>query len=997
MAAQLFICSRCIDSKVNVITKKYDKKVNYYRENLVCLTCQLQWIICTKHVMKWDIDSDYQSIKTQIKRHFSRSHPILNSKLQHDLSKSYNTEYNLNSQEDSTNLPHSSQSLMLPLPSILKNSSSFLHHRPDTHHVPKNIMIKTSNIQQQYSDHIDNNSQQQSINPTDTNALSNSTMPPNSIRYFLNEIKGICEGSGHLIGNAFHQMKDGSINTNLDEVRFHMMLLSLMKDLSSSQQAILVELFRHIQAHPKTFTKTRLPTTISDTSTIYISGKHAIYENIPHPNVFIYKDHACVSLRDIIEHMLAHGVPLGKISPDELQSYTTSPNDNISLNPLFPVKQYRKNKRKRNINNIMIIPITFWSDDFEATHIKSTPSVWIHTVTIFPPLNQNASTRYTHVLSIGRKTQSHEPIIELILEELKKLNKTTKMYCGISKKDIDVQVRLHTIAADRPERSSLNYILSHTGKSTIRWKYSALIDINKLPSCKLCFQKRLKDVFNLMKKTFPNTNDLALCIKCADWNYENKEILKQTLPKNYPSNHHLKSPCPPKYRSSAKDTFYIIPVKMTYEYLKQGIKFCYFNLYHKTWSKSEAECYLRILGVNKDFSDTFVIKNAIDNRDNCIEWNRSCTDNIIYPSLWINNIELDQCIDTPMHQIFQGLIKSSIKLISEWLKVYNCNTSFFNRIENQMICIKDIRLDWCNMEKFTSTGKLTGGWVAENYLAFSRLYTHLYSLIDYLLHIPKKKLLPLICFIQSVFNVVSRLMSTNPISPNEIDAYIKIFLSCSNIISSEKEEPWWFKGNIISLLNYKMQLQKFGHLRNYWEGNRERYIQTVKPILSNIRDTSTYLYRKLNKLSTDMALKEILTQNDISGKWTDGTNRRTNKQVQIYKQFPESCTAAISIILLANSEGCPGTFLLIKSMEFIFAYEIVWSKTGYSKFGIWYSEFNYSKDYIKFNKISIINNIDKNILDYGLLVQDHEKKIIILLLPKIGWLETMKISICYPN
>ena len=41
---------------------------------------------------------------------------------------------------------------------------------------------------------------------------------------------------------------------------------------------------------------------------------------------------------------------------------------------------------------------------------------------------------------------------------------------------------------------------------------------------------------------------------------------------------------------------------------------------------------------------------------------------ISLPPMWIGSLKLDQFVDTPMHQLFEGLVKSSIEILSQYLK-----------------------------------------------------------------------------------------------------------------------------------------------------------------------------------------------------------------------------------------------------------------------------------------------------------------------------------------
>ena len=59
----------------------------------------------------------------------------------------------------------------------------------------------------------------------------------------------------------------------------------------------------------------------------------------------------------------------------------------------------------------LIFYVTLWSDDFEGAMLrKNKKSIWVKTITIFPPSNQKTSTKYTYVLAIGHKGTNHDEI-----------------------------------------------------------------------------------------------------------------------------------------------------------------------------------------------------------------------------------------------------------------------------------------------------------------------------------------------------------------------------------------------------------------------------------------------------------------------------------------------------------------------------------------------------------------------------------------------------------
>ena len=215
-----------------------------------------------------------------------------------------------------------------------------------------------------------------------------------------------------------------------------------------------------------------------------MSGSHSIYQNIPHPQVFTHDKHACVRLQDVIEHLLARGLLFDTIdleaAPLPHGHRASSVTDTMAVQAMCA----RVRRRLDVVEKPMVLYVIFWSDDFEVTYVKTTSSVWVHTVTVCPPPGHTTSPRYTHALAISYKRQNHDSVLALYHRELQHLNQSHQMYCGKTKKMVPVVVELLILAADRPERAAINCILSHSGNSTARWMHSALIDPAVLWSCK---------------------------------------------------------------------------------------------------------------------------------------------------------------------------------------------------------------------------------------------------------------------------------------------------------------------------------------------------------------------------------------------------------------------------------------------------------------------------------------------------------------------------------
>ena len=105
-------------------------------------------------------------------------------------------------------------------------------------------------------------------------------------------------------------------------------------------------------------------------------------------------------------------------------------------------------------------------------------------------------------------------------------------------------------------------------------------------------------------------------------------------------------------------------------------------------------------------------------------------------------------------------------------------------------------------------------------------------------------------FFHSLHVMVCILMTPKDSSVKLIDVHVKLFVSCCDrFVKSYQEKgtiPFWStKGNYLSLLNIAEQVAEFGSLRWYWDGTRERYIQTVKRYLVAMRHSTSYFHTKI--------------------------------------------------------------------------------------------------------------------------------------------------------
>ena len=753
------------------------------------------------------------------------------------------------------------------------------------------------------------------FSPTNPPSTSTANFNTTSHLYFNDCFKNTSTAVAGMVSRAYAQTFQPSIHgVTSTEALFHLKSTQFLSRLSGNMHKDFIEILQLAQK-ADSFQCTRIPKSVLEIDKFYLKNKYSLMEQLPVPTMSIKEEHAYVSLTSIIDHFLAFGnVPdLAFYSPKE-RGYRSVTNCELARDLYSKVRSTLSSNTK-----VMMLYLTLWSDDFEATSLrKNVHSTWIKTVTISPPHNELTSTKYNYILAIGRKNMDHDIVNDQINKELEELGKVSYRYYGKMKKNVPVAVKVLAISADRPERSTMNHILNHAGLSTRRWRYSAYINQEKFPACKTCTLLRITRIKN---RSFKAVQDR--CRYCCNWNYMSKcrHIFTPTSD-HYPKTQHRLSPSPPRHRE-VNNCSEIQPVEMTYAWIKQGCRFCFCNVFFKIWNIQTAMAYMTSLGVNHNFARKQVIDVANDCRVRKID-ESNLYDYLKFPPMWNGPFTMEQNIDTPMHLLFQGIIKSVFEMTFEWLKLHGKKTAFCKYIDTTIQSVKDLQCSFCRTEVL-QTGKetSTSGWIAEHYLGAARLLTHMCSSIRLFVKGEFSQDIDAYEFmIQTCLCFIARLMSNTEVSVHEVDDYIKLFLTSVHnfevrtyVQDSNHDFSWYSKGNFLSLLNLPSQIQKFGHLRNYWEGSRERYIQLVKPFMKNNRNTSSYLQTQLKNVLSLTILNQIVSdlqtqgemQKQRSSRYSDIRRYRSLNEIIDALEHKEAIQCIQVMDLLGNKQVCTVT------------------------------------------------------------------------------------------
>ena len=255
-----------------------------------------------------------------------------------------------------------------------------------------------------------------------------------------------------------------------------------------------------------------IPTDNQSAEDILKEHRFGIFGNLPHEKVEIINNHACISMIGLVQHLMAHEIPIGFTEETDL------PGDTRRRQSSHGCKAMEELLARMKEINVKRTPTKYgffllWSDGFVRTFVKQKDNnVWIITITISDP-DGNATTKYhTYCLAVGKSSNDHQPVIEYYLKQVEQLMRGVSMFDLQSGKRVNVQMGLLAYIADRPERHA---ILNQAdggifGKRTL---WCANIDHKRLPYCDICFSKELKALLNDQFSESP----LTPCGRCCQW------------------------------------------------------------------------------------------------------------------------------------------------------------------------------------------------------------------------------------------------------------------------------------------------------------------------------------------------------------------------------------------------------------------------------------------------------------------------------------------------
>ena len=660
--------------------------------------------------------------------------------------------------------------------------------------------------------------------------------------------------------------------------------------MASNQEHMLQEMenyriiLRNLQLGSKMiFPNTRLPESKEDMYKICTQNQNSIFNSLPQETVKIINGHSYISLSEKLDIMCAHGVVYDFNSLcDEHQDFV----DLMATRAGSALRQRMRNMTLHDVNQgiLKVGYYILWSDGFTKHHIKTHKgSIWVLTATVCPPEGNTSSKFHTYLLACGPGNSTlHTSVIDIYLHEIEHLKKPKWRYNGTTKRMEYTAFEMLLFLTDRPERCSVNFLKS-LGTTGLRSRYSGWFEPKTFASCHNCFCDRLRSF--LPETIVGRLRQPLVCHVCCDFSCDNTSEAGYTKTDDkYPTKTHDDAPNPPSERPHNVSRLRVM--EQTYEKLTKCVQFMAYNLATKTWYDYNGRSYFESLALKSSLYDTIkeeALRLAASNELHVIKTNQFSA----IPRIWLSGYQLHQFVDSPMHLLFQGIMKSMIKVFRRYLVDISLHTKF---AKHANITLRDVfyeHIDWCKADMLHTKEFTTGGWIGETFLAYAQmipiLYTHIFEL-----HLYKDKRdghKEFNVLVSATHCMIAHLMTRQPVAHSTTNNLVKLFLSaCSKFakisLNSENINFWYKKGNFISLLNLADQIQHYGPLRNYYEATRESFIQQIKPTLATIRYTDGYFEAKMLQHHRKMALDYVNDKPNIKV-------YKRNRQYRCYKTIGE--------------------------------------------------------------------------------------------------------------
>ena len=534
--------------------------------------------------------------------------------------------------------------------------------------------------------------------------------------------------------------------------------------------------------------KYAFPTDDNEVARKYTTGDKSIMRSLPIPTPLVRPYGAVIPVKLQFNHIVALDLPFKCCNTDA--DWT---DDYGNYDGEFYRSWHEKIKKMKNEGRIpkgtRIVFIRVWADGFQAFMISGHNeynSIQLYTLTVVAPRGEQTK-HHTLPFALCFKKEVDSDIFCSLITECNNLLDVREVYFGRDNKVFPTMAILDVVQNDMPERCD-NTKVCYKGKYTARFGFSWDASI---PSKSICNHCEYKTIQIHLKKKFDKVWD---CKDCTCWGSVSRitqtPFIDQDVESVAGSDHIAKlsfeqlQDAAEKAQSYADDT---------------GFK----DLNRSDSSKVRETLgqHLHKSGFPRTLNETLV--GAMKNGINVIEAG-------LLPKIWKLCVEfgisLDQFPCIPMHLLFLGIEKNLLKQTSD---VYdrkssanerNCWTDLTNHMGRVQKAVSDLSLGWCVTMPFSGDLKVgSSGWESGHYVAFSRVSLVFFAQLHGADHSATGSTSRVLLAFKSVrvvwFCLISRLMADDKVNSEEVDSYVKLFLSackrlheCVEDRSEEKEE-----------------------------------------------------------------------------------------------------------------------------------------------------------------------------------------------------------------
>lgn len=493
---------------------------------------------------------------------------------------------------------------------------------------------------------------------------------------------------------------------------------------------------------------------------------------------------------------------------------------------------------------VVVVNNSWWQDGFGPNGVKNNrDSPVLSTVTFGPPKYQANTGNNTFPFAIGKKgniswgkvAAQYKEDIEKLMDPLNPLH----LYHGGVRRLIPVVSMELAAIQDKPERASvtktmmggtfhmsysklvrisegkiyhrdaLTFLVSTTrGEEPLGWGWSSNYLVKdtlngcRLMSCYQCREQRLSRLGLMVAGATVPPNNLGTvqeCNECVDWDLDSQErahLMQSETVEAYPKKAADEdSPVPfPACRLPGMKTLPLV-ANMSWDLLIQAVRVAHYHgsiKRKKPWNMGQMKAYLVSFGVNHEYQDAVVFsaKKSMEEADYTSPV--GLTPSLQFPTSWTSSLPMGGYIETPMHELFIGGMKTLVLHIDELIKQNRWGVTTFRRsIQPLLIELCVFGQSWLMVKGYNCSKKdehgatmfTTGAWQGENHVGYCKVspvtYLSLERIVDRVTAM-RGGCLEIYRVVQAYHAFVSRVMTHGGMNPKKIldfKEYMKEFLS----------------------------------------------------------------------------------------------------------------------------------------------------------------------------------------------------------------------------